>query len=81
MEDIRFVKGGDRERMLNAAVTLVEPMGANTHLRMKINDNEVIACVNPHTEVKIGETAELLCDLRRSCLFDKSSGRLHGPGE
>jgi multiple sugar transport system ATP-binding protein len=78
MEDRAFVETCDPDRILSAAVSLVEPMGSNTHLRMKINDTEMIACVDSRTEAKVDEVVSLVCDLSRVCLFDKESGRLLG---
>ena len=78
MEDGKFAATRDPGKILRAVVSLVEPMGSNTHLRMKIADTEVIACVNPGSRAKLGETVELLCDLSRVCLFDKASGRMLG---
>jgi multiple sugar transport system ATP-binding protein len=78
MEDRAFVENCDLERILRAEVALVEPMGSNTHLRMKIGDSEIIACVDSRTAARVGETISLVCDLSRICLFDKAEGSLLG---
>lgn len=81
MEDSAFAGGCDPSRVLRAEVSLVEPMGSNTHLRMKIDGTETIACVDSRTVAKAGEIVSLACDLSRICLFDKASGSLIGDAE
>ena len=78
MEDAEFVRNRDPEKTLRAEVALVEPMGSTTHLRMKVDGTEIIACVDSRTKAKVGEPVELACDLSRICLFEQTSGKLLG---
>jgi ABC-type sugar transport system ATPase subunit len=51
-------------------------MGANTHLRITSGRHQMIACVNPKTRVKMGETIDLICDLSKAHLFHKETGKV-----
>lgn len=72
IEDREFVKE-QKEGIIKATVNMVEPMGANVHLRVTSGEHHIIACVSPKTRTKAGETIDLVCDLSKVHLFDKKT--------
>jgi multiple sugar transport system ATP-binding protein len=72
IEDREFAKE-QKEGIIKATVTMVEPMGANVHLRLTSGDHHIIACVNSKTRAKVGENIELVCDLSKVHLFDEKT--------
>jgi len=75
IEDREFVKD-QKQGIIKATVNMVEPMGANVHLRVASGMHHIIACVSPKTRVKAGETIDLVCDLSKVHLFDKETEKI-----
>ena len=76
IEDREFASEKSRGGILRTKISMVEPMGANVHLRLKLGDQNLIACVNSKTRARAGETIELVCDLSKAHLYDKETGAL-----
>ena len=76
IEDREFEKDRNQDGLIRGKVKMVEPMGANTHLRITSGRHQMIACVNPKTRVKMGETIDLICDLSKAHLFHKETGKV-----
>lgn len=72
IEDREFAKE-QTEGVIKATVTMVEPMGANVHLRITNGIHHIIACVDSKTRAKAGDTIDLVCDLSKTHLFDKET--------
>ena len=72
IEDREFAKE-QKKGIMKATVTMVEPMGANVHLRVISGEHRMIACVDSKTQAKVGETIDLVCDLSKAHLFDKKT--------
>ncbi|NVM25899.1 MAG: sn-glycerol-3-phosphate ABC transporter ATP-binding protein UgpC [Desulfobacterales bacterium] len=75
IEDREFVKD-QKEGIIKATVNMVEPMGANVHLRVASGMHHIIACVSPKTRAKAGENIDLVCDLSKVHLFDKETEKV-----
>jgi multiple sugar transport system ATP-binding protein len=60
---------------LPAQVIVVEPTGADTQLYCKLDGRDFTAVVRDRTRVHPGERVMLQPDLRRTHLFDASTGR------
>ena len=56
-------------------MVVVEPTGADTQLYCRFGGQEVTAVVRDRTHVMPGERVMLRPDLKRSHLFDASTGR------
>jgi multiple sugar transport system ATP-binding protein len=69
IEDREFAKE-QKEGIIKATVTMVEPMGANVHLRLTSGQHRFIAVVDSKTRAKVGENIDLVCDLSKAQLFD-----------
>ncbi|HWG84698.1 MAG TPA: TOBE domain-containing protein, partial [Deinococcales bacterium] len=54
-------------------VEVVEPLGAETDLIVDIGGQAVVAKVDGHAPVKVGDNVELLADLERLHAFDVDS--------
>ncbi|MBW1992878.1 MAG: TOBE domain-containing protein [Deltaproteobacteria bacterium] len=76
IEDREFASEKSRGGIFRTKISMVEPMGANVHLRLKLGDQNLIACVNSKTRARAGETIELVCDLSKAHLYDKETGAL-----
>jgi multiple sugar transport system ATP-binding protein len=72
IQDREFARG-QKEGIIKVTVTMVEPMGANVHLRVISGEHRMIACVDSKTQAKVGETIDLVCDLSKAHLFDKKT--------
>ena len=60
---------------LKAAVSLVEPTGANTEIHYRCHDTDVVSVSAERHDFKPGDPVHLVPDLERSHLFDAESGR------
>lgn len=61
----------ENDNVVKATVEVVEPLGAETHIIASVGgDQNVVARVDPHANVKAGDTIELLCDLDYLHAFD-----------
>ena len=76
LEEPEFSRIQNQAQVINARVTMKEPMGANVHLRVTSGPHKIIACVNSGTRAKIGDAIVLACDLSKARLYDKTSGLL-----
>ena len=55
---------------LTGTVEVVEPLGAETDLMVNIGGQTVVAKVDGHAQVKVGDTVTLFCDQSRMHAFD-----------
>ena len=76
IEDSAFAKEKNPEGTFNARISMVEPMGANVHLRLISGAHQLMACVEAKTRAKAGETIALACDLSNARLYDTETGNL-----
>ena len=58
---------------LEAKIDIVEPLGAETHLYVLVNDRQIIARVEPSSQYKPGDTITLGIDVADICLFDPTT--------
>jgi multiple sugar transport system ATP-binding protein len=62
-----------KDSVVEAKVELIEMLGSETLLYLKIEDTNFIARVNPRTNAKIGDSIKLAFDANKIHLFDKDS--------
>lgn len=61
----------ENDNIVKATVEVVEPLGAETHIIASVGgDQNVVARVDPHADVKAGDSVDLLCDLDYLHAFD-----------
>jgi len=78
MEDLEFSREQNQAHVINARVSMKEPMGANVHLRVTCGPHKIFSCVNSGTGAKVGADITLACDLSKARLYDKETGILLG---
>ncbi|SEI80978.1 multiple sugar transport system ATP-binding protein [Propionispira arboris] len=59
--------------IIKGSVDVIELMGAETYLFMKIADSNVVARVSPKTKARTGETIEIVFDMDKIHLFDQAT--------
>jgi len=59
--------------IIKGIVDVIELMGAETYLFMKIADSNVVARVSPKTKAQTGETIEIVFDMDKIHLFDQTT--------
>ncbi len=59
-----------------AIVEVIEPMGNEIFLYLKINDNSIIARVSPQTNVKINQEMELVINISSVHIFDLETEKI-----
>jgi len=59
--------------IIEGVVDVIELMGAETYLFMKIADSNVVARVSPKTKAQTGETIEIVFDMDKIHLFDQTT--------
>ena len=70
--------GGDPRMSLlvDAAVEMSEPMGAETIVLLRMGGERLLGRVSPDERLPPGQVARFALDMRKACLFDPGSGAL-----
>ncbi|NQU14294.1 MAG: sn-glycerol-3-phosphate ABC transporter ATP-binding protein UgpC [Desulfobacteraceae bacterium] len=61
---------------LESVVEVVEPIGSEVILVVKVGQHQVTARVDPLTEASVGQTIRLAIDMNKMHLFDKETGEV-----
>jgi len=69
-EDLTYMEKGEKNRTINGEVDVVEPLGAEIHLHVKVGQNKIIARVPPYHTLKAGETVHFEPNLDQVIFFD-----------
>jgi multiple sugar transport system ATP-binding protein len=70
-EDIHIASGGDgNDRSFNAVVDVVEPLGSEILLDVKVGPSAMVARVEPTVRLKVHESVRLALDPERLHFFD-----------
>ena len=72
-EDVQYCKNPVTENNISVTITVVEPLGAETHLWLTVNDQPLVARTAPHFEFKVGDTANFTPDIAKARYFDKET--------
>jgi multiple sugar transport system ATP-binding protein len=67
-EDLTYTE--QARSTLTAAVDVVEPLGAETHVYVTVGSNQLIAKVGPDVDVRVGTEIELAPNMERVHYFD-----------
>lgn len=81
-EDIGASGDGPESTRCRATVDLVEPMGSETFVHLRLGDAPLLSRLSGDAVPRVGETIELVLNLSRAHLFDAASGAAvwHGTG-
>ncbi len=71
LEDAIFVHQKHEDAIINAAVEVIEPMGAEIYVYVDLEGVLVTARVNPKSLASVGQNMDLHVDLEKLHLFDK----------
>ena len=66
-----FNNSVDTENCIEAIVDVIEPMGAETYLYLRVNSYSFIAKVDAHNNVEVGQKLKLEFNLKKLHFFDK----------
>ena len=58
---------------IEAKVEVLEPMGSEVYLHVNLGGEVVVARIDAHTAIKVGDTAKLMLDVKKAHLFDGES--------
>lgn len=68
-----FITQPKEGTVFRAIVEVIEPMGNEIFLYLKIADNSIVARVSPQTNVKINQEMELVINVGKLHIFDKET--------
>jgi multiple sugar transport system ATP-binding protein len=71
-EDLNYSQSGGANGM-NLKVTVVEPLGADTHLWLTTETQPLVARTEPHHLFKVGDTAAFIPKMEKARYFDKET--------
>jgi multiple sugar transport system ATP-binding protein len=74
-EDLRLANGDDRGLALDAAVEVIEKLGSQILLDLKVGNGAMVAAVEPNVRVKVRDTLRLALNPERLHFFDPQSER------
>ena len=69
-EDIHYQAAPAAENNMALKVTNKEPLGAETHVFLQVQNSNIVAKVAPEVVVQLGDTVNFCPDLARSKFFD-----------
>ena len=78
-EDMHYVESEESDGF-SATITMVEPLGADTHLWLSTGTQSFVVRTEPHYEFKIGEMAQFMLRMDKARYFDKETELAILPG-
>jgi multiple sugar transport system ATP-binding protein len=72
-EDVAFSKEPIENKTINGDISVVEPLGSETHVYVTTSKAQVIGKIDPEHTVKVNTKISLLPDLERSKFFDNET--------
>ncbi len=72
-EDLPYAEGGSVTNVINAKVTVVEPLGAEIHLWASTPTQPLVARVPPHHLFKIGDAVAFNPVMTKAIFFDRDT--------
>ncbi len=73
IHDTRYVPRGVSAAPVTVKIDVTELMGNEVFLHMLAGENKILARVDPRTELRAGDDAEVMMDLERMHVFDPDS--------
>jgi len=68
--DKLFITDAPTDSMVTAAVEVIEPLGAEVYLHLKVGQHAVIARVGPHDRPEVNQDIDLVFDMGKAHFFD-----------
>jgi len=82
LEPLEAIDGEDDERTVIGVVDMLELMGADTYVYLKIGDFAVIARTEAHTPFRVGDRVRVRLNMTKAHFFDQHTGKsLRAPGD
>ena len=75
MHDPSFVPPGVNESIIEAEVDVVELMGNEIFVYLKVGNQSIIARVDPRTSFRVGDSVQIAMNMDNMHLFDKETGK------
>jgi len=72
-EDLIFSGNTGAENNIPVKVTVVEPLGADIHLWLIVNNQPMVARTEPHHEFKVGDAAAFIPRMEKAHYFDRET--------
>ncbi|HPY52477.1 MAG TPA: sn-glycerol-3-phosphate ABC transporter ATP-binding protein UgpC [Treponemataceae bacterium] len=72
-EDLTYVKTPAPVNNMQMKISVIEPLGAETHLHLQTKTQQIIAVVEPDNKYQIGDTANFTPLLEKGKFFDKDT--------
>ena len=72
-EDMEFTKSPAAKNNMPLNVSIIEPLGAETHLYLSTKTQQVIARTGPENTFKIGDSANFIPDMEKAKFFDRDN--------
>jgi len=72
-EDMAFTKDEAGENGVPLRITVVEPLGAETHLWLTTGSQTLVVRTEPRREFKVGETVRFVPRMDKARYFDKTT--------
>lgn len=69
-EDVKYTKSAIAGETIDGSVTVVEPLGSETHLYLATGRHQFVAKVEPNIALKIDQKVSLVPDLNKIKFFD-----------
>jgi len=74
-EDMEVVTKADTKNNIKANIDVIEPLGAETHIYVTTDQNQVIVRAEPENNFKVGDEVHLKCTLSKLHFFDPETER------
>ena len=72
-EDMQYTKEAAASNNMQMKVSIIEPLGAETHLYLATKNQQVIARTEPDNTFRIGDTANFIPNMEKGKFFDKET--------
>ncbi|AEE16694.1 ABC transporter ATP-binding protein [Treponema brennaborense] len=72
-EDMQYTKNPAPSNNMQMKVSIIEPLGAETHLYLTTKTQQVIARTEPDNSFRIGDTANFIPNMEKAKFFDKET--------
>ena len=60
--------------VVSGRVELIEPLGAETHVAVRVGDESLTSRTPPRSGLEVGSTINLSFDIEQASIFDGTSG-------
>jgi multiple sugar transport system ATP-binding protein len=69
-EDVTFSHSPKDGETINGQVSVVEPLGSETHVYVATSKNQVVGKIDPNVTIKVEEKISLIPDMAKAKFFD-----------